>query len=65
MVELLLMGKPLFRVGAFGLGDSDREMGNRPTDDLQKNQDPLMILKNRFVLGEITEDEFKRMKQEL
>ena len=65
MVELLLMGKPLFRVGAFVLGDSDREMGNRPTDDLQKNQDPLMILKNRFVLGEITEDEFKRMKQEL
>ena len=79
MVELLLVGKPLFWVGAVGLGVPIGLWGlvfggisyffsrlrNRPTDEVQKIQDPLMILKNRFVLGEITEEEFKRMKKEL
>ena len=38
---------------------------NHSNGGLQKIEDPLFILKRRLALGEISEEEFKRMKMDL
>ncbi|MBI4767960.1 MAG: SHOCT domain-containing protein [Deltaproteobacteria bacterium] len=38
---------------------------NHSSGDLQKTEDPMFILKRRFALGEISGEEFKRMKMDL
>lgn len=38
---------------------------NRPSRDYLKNQEALGILKRRYALGELTEEDFARMKKEI
>ncbi len=50
----------LFRGGFLGCGMGQRGNGSRNSDD-----SPLNILKQRYAKGEISKDEYERMKKEL
>lgn len=50
----------LFRRGFLGCGMGQQNNGNRRSDET-----PLNILKQRYAKGEISRDEYERMKKEL
>ena len=60
LINFGLMG--LFFWGIFYLFS---RLKDRPDRDFQKTQEPHLILKKRFALGEISEEEFKKMKKEI
>jgi len=57
---LIFAGIVLFRRGAWGCGSSHGEHRHNSVDE-----SPLEILKQRYAKGEISKEEFERMKKDI